>query len=376
MPTIQLAGVSTPFAHVTKDSLWVPITAAGTANWISVQVSPNGLVVLAVRNGNGNVGISYNGGTTWVYKTTGAGNWIGSCVMSENSQTMYAMGNLSGSGSIGRSLDGGATWADMPNSRTGEWFSCGCSADGSILYAGKSISGSGTGGLYKSTDYGVTYTLLPSAGTRVWRSIAVSQVDSNIVYASTGSGGFVYKTIDGGTTWNAVISATGRDWYDIRCSHDGNTIIVSDSYGYPWTSTNGGSTWTMHTSANSNPNGCAVSADGTMFIVRNFISLDGGATWDRLNDAGASWQSVGASALFENIVTGVNLSTYLYHYLLADSCVGYLSIRRRMTGTIYDAATTSGKLGLRKRLSGISNSDSVLTGELSMSGFIPQITMY
>lgn len=57
-------------------------------------------------------------------------------------------------------------------------------------------------GLYKSTDSGVTWkaqSLPIQPNQTVARAVAVSKTSSNIVYASVG--GTVYKSLDGGNTW-------------------------------------------------------------------------------------------------------------------------------------------------------------------------------
>lgn len=296
--------------RVTKDSDWVPIIASGPANWISVSMSPDGDVVFAVRNGTGTIGISFNRGDTWQFKTSGAGSWIGSTILSRDKSTAYAMGNTSGNGAIGRSLDGGITWGAILGSATGGWYSCDCSTDGSILYAGKSLSGNATGGLYKSTNFGNTLTLLGSAGVRVWRSIAICKNNVETVYASGGTSGVILKTTDGGVTWNTIL--TGADFWKVRCSADGQTVLVT-SATKTYVSTDGGSTWVQF---NCGSLGACLSPDGMSMLIANYVSYDKGATWDQLKANNASWEGAASSDDFSNVITGINLSgTYLYRFV-------------------------------------------------------------
>ena len=79
-----------------------------------------------------------------------------------------------------------------------------------ILYVG-----GGNDGILKSTDGGLTWTLLSNgmvAGRKAILSIAVDPTNSDVVYAGFGCDvtvfcGGVYKTIDGGLNW--TLAATG-----------------------------------------------------------------------------------------------------------------------------------------------------------------------
>lgn len=93
---------------------------------------------------------------------------------------------------------------------------------GTVAAPGTFYLGASGGGVWKSEDYGTTWTPVsdgylasPSIG-----DIAVAQNDANIVYVGTGSDGLrsnviagkgVYKSIDGGATWEHLgLEATGH----------------------------------------------------------------------------------------------------------------------------------------------------------------------
>ncbi len=65
------------------------------------------------------------------------------------------------------------------------------------------------------------------------------------VYGANGNpSGYLYKSSDYGSTWTAITSAGSRDWFGMACSYNGGTvtscvytgyIYISENYGTkPW----------------------------------------------------------------------------------------------------------------------------------------------
>ena len=122
--------------------------------------------------------------------------------------------------------------------------------------------GSPAGGLWKTTNQGLTWTTntdnLPVLGVS---DIAIDPTNANIMYIATGDGdmGSLYgngdtksigilKSIDGGSTWNT----TGMNWSvtsaklirRLIINPNNPQILIAAASDGIWRTTNGGSTWT------------------------------------------------------------------------------------------------------------------------------------
>ena len=117
--------------------------------------------------------------------------------------------------------------------------------------------GTPSGGLWKSTDDGGTWTaLITDLPTLAIGGIVIDHTNSNVVYCGTGDGDGndaysigVLKSIDGGATWNA----TGLDWSLsqtrtvrklIMHPSDANTLFCAANNGL-WKTTDAGASWTL-----------------------------------------------------------------------------------------------------------------------------------
>jgi hypothetical protein len=160
-------------------------------------------------------------------------------VDNQNPQILYAGGV---SGGIFKSTNGGEVWNSIGYTPElgGLIISCGAQTTNGDLYFGTGeqnftrasngdlTSGVMGGGIYKSTDRGVTWTRLASTtGTR-WENIqgiAASPSDPAKVYAATQSG--LYETSDGGQTWTTYPGSLGQRYIDVRVSPNGKTIFAA-----------------------------------------------------------------------------------------------------------------------------------------------------
>ena len=135
--------------------------------------------------------------------------------------------NDSGLMRLKTSTDGGQTWTDRSAPAGFVWSSgkspLASSADGSVLYSVAARSGYGMWMLAKSTDGGVSWTLLTSAGERYWRDVATS-ADGRTVYAGDG-GRAVYRSLDGGVSWSLVFRPNG-DFVSLETNSSGTEFYA------------------------------------------------------------------------------------------------------------------------------------------------------
>lgn len=182
----------------------------------------------------------------------------------------------SAAGGIWKSTDGGASWSPKTDDQAQPAIGCMVLSGSSTLYAGSGEGWGETdavygGGIYKSTDFGNSWTLLPStSGSEAdkFRNVLKMAVDpSGNIYALTkdyrsqgglgtyGNSGGLYRSSNGGSTWTKIstsdISNDANPCDLIPVSSSVLVYAVNAINGIPggiYRSTNSGSTWTKITS--------------------------------------------------------------------------------------------------------------------------------
>lgn len=158
--------------------------------------------------------------------------------------------------------------------------------------------------LWRSTNFGATWTELTGSGSRTW-TWGASSADG-MTYLAVVDVGYVYTSVNGGTTWTER-QAPGRIvWRTCAMSANGTVMVVAgQSNNFIWVSTDTGATWRSSQNTNAGtPNewrsltcssdGRVIIAAGSDYLVR---SGDYGVTWDRLLVAGnRNWISVTTNA--------------------------------------------------------------------------------
>ncbi len=261
---------------------WTSIfDTAGTLTIGTVAVDPNDSDVIWAGTGENNQGCtsyfgigllrSGDGGMTWESRNGSAGqdledlsSFANVIVDPRNSSHLVIGGRIRGctsgsstTGGIYTTSDAGLTWTMRLSASVYEIAQDPTVQD--IFWAATS------GGVYKSTDNGVSWIRqtasgLPSSGTNR-TELAVSPSDSNIVYVLFQSPNELWRTINGGATWER--RASGSDACDGQCSY--NMVLR------------------VHTT---NPD---IVIRGT---IRNWRSMDGGVTWTDLSNGWGSSQKV------------------------------------------------------------------------------------
>ncbi|MDP9151655.1 MAG: hypothetical protein M3O36_17170, partial [Myxococcota bacterium] len=189
-------------------------------------------------------------------------------------------------GAVLRSTDGGATWAaTLPNAGLG-WGVARCPADPNVLYAA-------TGnGVSRSADGGATWTTR-AVGIYGATNIAISPGGCDDLYALVYADGPKHST-DGGKTFGPPLNL-GLDIVPVGSSGSlavdplRPSAVLFGSHGGIWTSSNGGSAWTLARGLlGLNVSSLAVSP---LDPARVWLSSWGSGVWQR----GASsqpWQRV------------------------------------------------------------------------------------
>jgi photosystem II stability/assembly factor-like uncharacterized protein len=193
------------------------------------------------------------------------GGRIRAIVINPSNSNEILVGSVSGG--IWKTTNGGTTWSPKLDAQDPI-------AIGSMVLVGSSTVYAGTGegwwnvdavyggGIYKSTNFGETWTLLPSTvGANIWnfRNVLRMTADpSGNIYAVTkaynakgGVGGYytnggLYRSNDGGTTWSKISSTSITAYYagtDVIAISSSVILFSTDSDGL-YRTTNSGTSWT------------------------------------------------------------------------------------------------------------------------------------
>jgi photosystem II stability/assembly factor-like uncharacterized protein len=171
----------------------------------------------------------------------------GSCIAFAKSGAIYYGVTKGG---FWKTTDNGTDWVSL--SDTWSMLDIGGAAvdptNDNIIYAGTGTPTGGVGGggdeagvgIYKSTDAGLNWTLLPGSPKLATTQLEVNPASPNIVYYASTSG--VTRSDDGGATWTGVLSMGG--YTSIVLDPNNPAIIYAGGGGAIEKSIDSGKTWT------------------------------------------------------------------------------------------------------------------------------------
>lgn len=347
MSSLRAAGVEATRAAIKAQSLRRSAGVDAPENfWVSMGPSPStfggwtfgniaGRVsslaadwaggILYVGTASGGLWKSENDGLSWtsIFDTAGTLTigtvavdpndpdviWAGTGENNQGCTSYFGIGLL-------RSGDGGLTW-ESRNGTSGQDLEDTSSfanvvvdpRNSSHLVVGGRIRGctsgsSTTGGIYTTTDAGLTWTKRLSAAVY---EIVQDPTVRDIFWAATSSG--VYKSVDNAVTWTLQTASslpsgnTGRTELAISPSSSTTVYALFQSPNQLWRTTDGGATWTQQASGSDACDGqCSYNmvlrvhnTDPDIVIrgtIRNWRSLDGGVSWTDLSNGWGSSQKV------------------------------------------------------------------------------------
>lgn len=220
---------------------------------------------------------STDGGETWtnVY-STGTSNYLD--IAFDPLNNVYVANSSNG---LIISTDGGSSFTTIPTSTFGgnSVNTVACGESGLVLV------GVTSGGVYRSTDYGATFTQTLSGYSIV--SLEFDKFNPNRVYAGSSSttlNGFFIST-DGGQSFTGPTNSVNV--WEILQMQDSSLITVSTSTGYPINkSTDLGLTWLTVGNTPAAIRGACLDLLENIYAAGNggvYKSTDGGATFTNFN---------------------------------------------------------------------------------------------
>ncbi|HTY10003.1 MAG TPA: T9SS type A sorting domain-containing protein [Bacteroidota bacterium] len=272
--------------------------------------------------------------TTPFWSALGPGNIGGrvrSIVIDPLNSSIILAGSVSGG--IWKTTDGGASWSPKTDGQDNLAISSMVvdPTNDSVVYAGTGEGWSNVdavygGGIFKSTDFGETWTLLSSTSSSAsFGDVMKLAADSSgNIYAATknyryGYGpttytanGGLYKTTNGGTSWTEISSATFSTNYfnptDVLPISSSIILYAVNANGSTlggiYRTTNGGTNWSLVASnlptSNYGRIALAQNPDTANIVFAVFESLDESSSGDgglkgiyKSTDAGATWNQLG-----------------------------------------------------------------------------------
>ena len=206
-------------------------TTNGGRNWFPVNNGLNNLSVVAIvinpstpdtlfvaTNGfGGNAGIykTNNGGSSWFFQNNGIvhTSLLSLAIDPVTPNTLYLGVDfccVPGT-RIYKTTDGGDNWAMIPNVPVLSPTSLAIDPlNHATIYA---ADGTNTGGVWKSTDGGANWQGPSTNQTGGFgRSVSVSPLTAGLVYADAANG--LFKSVDGGTNWTSIPNRAGKIVFD------------------------------------------------------------------------------------------------------------------------------------------------------------------
>jgi hypothetical protein len=258
----------------------VRISGAGASGWQVAQNAGQSII--------GSFSSFVN--SPWTPSGASALNWRAIASSSDGSR-LVAVASSTGGG-IYVSTDSGITWSGpYGNLANANWYAVASSADGSKLAA--AING---GGIY--TNSGTSWTITSAPTGLQWDSLASSADGTKLIAAAYGSG--IYVSTNSGTSWPQPEG--GANWISVASSADGAKLVAA-IYGGGIYGNSGGS-WGQEYGAPASGNWYAVasSADGSKLVAVAsgggiYTSVNSGGSWTQQTGApNANWSSVASSS--------------------------------------------------------------------------------
>jgi len=231
--------------------------------------------------------------------------------------------------------DGGTTWSDltddMPTLAVQSLAMAASNPD--VIYAGTgesfyNVDTLNGNGILKTTDRGLTWTLLPSTMNdprfnNVSR-IVVSPTDPNLVVASATTGFYktginptssIFRSTDGGANWTEVYNDPSRVQQIVVDPTDFNIMYAAVYGSGVLKSTDAGVTWVFANTGIGDLTGrfeLAISPINSSYVFASsqggaghselWASWDGGATWNETFESGGEPNWLGSQGWYDNTI--------------------------------------------------------------------------
>ena len=307
-----------------------------SATWIS----NDGTKIIAAQN-PGDMAISTNSGATWRY--LGFNGHFTDITASADMSHIYA---ITSGHSLYVSTDSGINWYSTASGGTDNPFISAYYGTGESFVSiqassdGSNVEIVGRDDFYRSTDFGVTWTTNQSIDGVHSSCCFYSAMSTSgqVVLVGFNGNGF-YLSTDYGTSFTQIPSSTFATLpsqsqihgFGTGVSPDGTQLVAYDFGMYIYTSADGGATWTAQTNLGVN------SWAGRAFVDNSgniFLQSNGTENWITGSD-GAAYKLTGASVVVAPSVTAPSVvAPIVIPDPIQKSAITALSTSSIMAGTL------------------------------------------
>jgi photosystem II stability/assembly factor-like uncharacterized protein len=201
--------------------------------------------------------------------------------------------------------------------------------DPNVIYVGAP-----SGGFWKTTDNGTTWTEFSSGLTRLGVSgIVINPSNPDIIYIGTGDrdggnapGYGVWRSINGGVTWAPHNTGMGNRTINelLMDPSNSNIMVAASSNNVIYRTTDGGANWSASASLGTNPKDIAFHPTNSSIVYAS------GTTFHKSTDGGASFTQItsGVPGGSQRIAIAVSANQPNWVYLLAGGGSGLVGIYR------------------------------------------------
>lgn len=202
-------------------------------------------------------------------------------------------------GGVWKSTDGGSTWSVLTDNLANiDVYALAMDPEVSSTY----YWGSTGGTIFKSTDGGATWVLQGSLPGGIVNKILIDPTNTSKMYASAQGSG-LYKSVDGGSTWSSIIFISTAQGFDFEFKPGDPSVIYASGKEF-YKSTNSGVSFTridgvglsqfstgskMIAVSPSNPAVVYVLEDAQGAFGALYKSEDSGATFIKLEHTGKNY---------------------------------------------------------------------------------------
>jgi hypothetical protein len=276
-------------------------------------VGTYGAVIPNAGGSSANVYVSFNGGATFVTKSTGAiAPQFEDCAYGNSTYVLVNNDNgINSSARIFNSTDEGDTWTGRTlGALNDEWTSI-AFGNSTFVAVGNDANVAGNAAA-RSTDNGNTWTQIAPAEANNWRYVSFG----NGVFVAVANSGTnrIMRSTDNGASWSAVAHPVGTLTFGRPIYANGKWYATASQSGAPRTlivSTDDGASWSTQNIYPSNAN------IGSGVAIRHFnvLGLTNGAWITGVSYNGtAETEAINAFVSFDNGVTWETIVTFGLNY--------------------------------------------------------------
>lgn len=288
----------------------IAVDSSGNAYITGYTESGNFPTVNAIRQHEGNLLLSADGGDHWVGKNVRTPDSVIGVMAFDplTPSTIYAGGSLGNNG-IYKSTDGGNSWnalsTGLPNGS--------CQAivvdpsTPSTIYAALSTGGFGGTGVYKSTDGGNSWNSVSSGlNSLTIGALAIDPKTPSTLYAGTSFG--IYKSTNGGASWSSSSNGINYGGF-IAIVVDPvtpTTIYACAGGGGVFKTTNGGANWSQVNAGLTNTTVRVLAIDPTS-VSTLYAGTAGGGVFKSTN-GGGNWTAINSGLPTNTLVSSLAIN--------------------------------------------------------------------